>query len=672
MATTYNDNGGARDGSNKEYTFTFPYLKTEDVYVALNGVTQATTKYTVSTSPTKITFNNTSIDSSVQESTGAPKSGVTVRVFRDTDVDTAKAVYAVGSSIRAGDLNDNQDQCLYALQEEQNQLETLTDADINPAAEIQVSKLKDGTARQLLQTDAAGTGVEWTSNIDVPGTLDVTGAVDFDGNLNVDGTLTVDGVSTLTGNVTVGGTVDGRDVAADGTKLDGIETAATADQTNAEIRAAVEAATDSNVFTDADHTKLNAIEASATADQTNAEIRAAVEAATDSNVFTDADHSKLNAIEASATADQTGAEIKVAYEAESNTNAYTDAEKTKLAAIDTSADVTDATTVNAAGAVMNSDLATKGQIVVGDGSGDPTILSVGTNNHVLVADSNEASGVKWATTPAGSGLSNVVEDTTPQLGGDLDVNGNDIVSTSNGAINITPNGSGDVIIDGLKYPQADGSAGQFLKTNGSAQLSWAVPTDTNTQLSNAEVRTAVEAATDSNVFTDADHTKLNAIEASADVTDATNVNAAGAIMEADVDAKGDILAATADNTVARLAVGSNTQVLTADSSTSTGLAWAAASSGTITALNNQAANRLTTIGSTTTQLDGEASLTFEDTTSTGLISGKQITGRGFECPATVSDDWTIAAGNNAMFPGPMTVAANKTVTVPANRTLTVV
>ena len=66
-----------------------------------------------------------------------------------------------------------------------------------------------------------------------------------------------------TGNITVGGTVDGRDVATDGTKLDGIEASATADQTNAEIRTAVEAASDSNVFTDADHSKLNAIEASA-------------------------------------------------------------------------------------------------------------------------------------------------------------------------------------------------------------------------------------------------------------------------------------------------------------------------------------------------------------------------------------------------------------------------
>jgi len=66
----------------------------------------------------------------------------------------------------------------------------------------------------------------------------------------------------------------------DKTKLDAIEASATADQTDAEIRAAVEAATDSNVFTDADHTKLNAIEASATADQSDAEIKTAVESAT--------------------------------------------------------------------------------------------------------------------------------------------------------------------------------------------------------------------------------------------------------------------------------------------------------------------------------------------------------------------------------------------------------
>ena len=174
------------------------------------------------------------------------------------------------------------------------------------------------------------------------------------------------------GSITIPSTIDGRDLANDGSKLDGIEASATADQTAAEIRTLVESATDSNVFTDADHTKLNGIEASATADQTDAEIRAAVEAATDSNVFTDADHTKLNGIE-------------------------------------TSADVTDATNVDAAGAIMNSDVATKGQIIVGDGAGDPTILSVGTDGHYLKADSSAGSGVAWASIPAGVGGTNGVD-----------------------------------------------------------------------------------------------------------------------------------------------------------------------------------------------------------------------------------------------------------------------
>jgi len=61
----------------------------------------------------------------------------------------------------------------------------IVDADISATAEITVSKLADGAARQLLQTDAAGTGVEWTSNVDIPGTLDVTGVATFDETIDV-------------------------------------------------------------------------------------------------------------------------------------------------------------------------------------------------------------------------------------------------------------------------------------------------------------------------------------------------------------------------------------------------------------------------------------------------------------------------------------------------------
>ena len=165
----------------------------------------------------------------------------------------------------------------------------------------------------------------------------------------------------MTGAITTNSTVDGRDVATDGTKLDGIEASATADQSNAEIRTAVEAATDSNVFTDADHSKLNAIEASATADQTDAEIRTAVEAASDSNVFTDADHTKLNAIEASA-------------------------------------DVTDATNVTAAGALMDSELTAIASVKAlnqGVATGDSPTFAAVTSTGSVTADGGTSAN--WTT-----------------------------------------------------------------------------------------------------------------------------------------------------------------------------------------------------------------------------------------------------------------------------------
>ncbi len=59
----------------------------------------------------------------------------------------------------------------------------------------------------------------------------------------------------------------------------------------------------------------------------------------------------------------------------------------------------------------------------------------------------------------------------------------------------------------------------------------------------------------------------------------------GGIQPTIVDAKGDIIAATAADTPARLAVGANDTVLTADSSTATGLKWATASSGGMTLLS---------------------------------------------------------------------------------------
>ena len=121
---------------------------------------------------------------------------------------------------------------------------------------------------------------------------------------------------------------------------------------------------------------------------------------------------------------------------------------------------------------------TSGNLLIANGTGfastavgDLSEISTVANDDVLLAVDTSGGGLKKisrstlvAGLSAGTEISNVVEDTTPQLGGDLDVNGNAIVSTSNGNIAITPNGTGLVRLDG----NVDIQSGEIvLKNSGS-------------------------------------------------------------------------------------------------------------------------------------------------------------------------------------------------------------
>ena len=117
---------------------------------------------------------------------------------------------------------------------------------------------------------------------------------------------------------------------------------------------------------------------------------------------------------------------------------------------------------------------TSGNLLVADGTnfnsvavGDLSEISTIASDDVFLAVDTSGGGLKKvarSTVVSGlatsSAISNVSEDSTPQLGGDLDVNGNDIVSVSNGNINLLPNGSGKVIMDG------NGSSGGVSITDG--------------------------------------------------------------------------------------------------------------------------------------------------------------------------------------------------------------
>jgi hypothetical protein len=166
------------------------------------------------------------------------------------------------------------------------------------------------------------------------------------------------------GNLTLAGTVDGRDVAADGTKLDGIAAGA----------------------------EVNAV------DSVNSQTGVVV---LDADDISDA----------------------------ATTNKFTTAaDITKLAGIETGADVTDAANVETSIEAITL-----------------TAVAGATGDEVLIVDATDGGlkAVLWENLPSGGGggISNVVEDTTPQLGGALDVNGQEIT----GAIDL--HSTGDVIIE---------------------------------------------------------------------------------------------------------------------------------------------------------------------------------------------------------------------------------
>lgn len=237
---------------------------------------------------------------------------------------------------------------------------------------------------------------------------------------------------------------------------------------------------------------------------------------TTNKVFTAAEQTKLAGIEAGATADQSGAEIKAAYEAEANTNAFTDAEQTKLSGIEASADVTDAANVGAAmtGATAKATPVDADTIPLNDSAASNVLKKVTWANvkatlktyfdtlYATVSHTHTASEVTDFSTAADARISAAV---------------------------------------GVSVQAYDADLGTIAAANNGAVL----------------------AATTAS-FTTADETKLDGIEASADVTDTANVTAAGALMDSELT---DIAAvkALADASVSDVNTGTGTtQFVTPD------------------------------------------------------------------------------------------------------------
>ena len=494
---------------------------------------------------------------------------------------------------------------------------------------------------------------------------------------------------------------------------------------------------------------------------------------------------KLDGIEDNATRDQDASEIKTlyedsgndnknyiktTYESNSDTNAFTDAEKTKLGNLGSLNALSDVDTTGVAdNKILKYDSSVSKFIIADDGGGGGgggsstfTGLSDTPSNYGGAANktlkiNSAGNAVEFVTvttsfadlTDTPSSLSgqggkavkvnsggtalefaaaDVVDDTTPQLGGNLDVQANEITtSTTNGNIKVTPNGTGVVEIKGaggndgtlqlncsanshgvkikspahsagasytLTLPDNDGTNGQALKTDGSGALSFGNVVTSQTEiislydqsgtpvqrfLADTEGVTVqgTAAAVSKLMFRD----KTTAYKVKFKPVDTLSGNVEFTLPSADgtngqflkTDGSGVLSFGTIDLT--NLSASNLTSGTIPDDRFPATLPTASAANltyipaaninGTLPALNASSLTNLTAanLQGALPAIDGSSLTGIDPTVANGCI---------YENNKTITSNFTTSTTKNSMSAGPITVDTGVTLTIPSGSTYTIV
>ena len=319
---------------------------------------------------------------------------------------------------------------------------------------IYINSSTDGQLDLVADTEIqiAATTVDINGNVDISGTLTVAGALDFgDANISNIGSIALDTI-----------TNDGTDITLDSSG-DIILDADGADITLKDAGTTFGSLTNSSgeLVIKSGSTPTAAITLSGA--NTTIEGNLTVDGnfdVTGTLDFSDSAITNVGSIQLDSIAGDADSNTSITFSGSDVITIATGG--TSALTIDASQNVTIAGDLTVSGDDITMATNTAGNLLIADGTNFNSVaatslseISTVANDDVLLAVDTSGGGLKKisrSTLVAGlatsGAISNVAEDSTPQLGGNLDVNGNDIVTTSNADIELAPNGTGKVVIKG--------------------------------------------------------------------------------------------------------------------------------------------------------------------------------------------------------------------------------
>jgi hypothetical protein len=485
VSSTNTKNSYSGDDSTVVFAYTFKIFDDDDIQVILrNDTTGAETVQTKTTHYSVSGVGNTS-GGNITFVT-APATGQTVVLLRAIPL-TQATDYTPNDPFPAATHEDALDRLTFIVQDQQEELDraikisktnTITSPEFTVGATTRANKIfAFDSSGDLSVTQEIGTyqGTDATTTTSAYSERDIVKSTTAAQLNNVYICVQDSPSGTLLTNTTYWQLlVDAVSAATSATSASSSATAAAASATAAAASESAAATSETNAATSASNASTSETNAASSASSASTSATNAATSETNAGTSATAAASSATAAAASATAaaasesaaatSETNAATSASNASTSETNAAASASAASTSAANAATSATNAASsaTSAASAQTAAEAARDAiqQFYLGAQASNPTVD--GNGDPVTAGDWYFNTGDNTTRIYDGSAWNTIspdlVGDTTPQLGGNLDVNGNSIVSTSNGNINITPNGTGNVSLGNFTF-DADQTVG---------------------------------------------------------------------------------------------------------------------------------------------------------------------------------------------------------------------